>query len=82
MREALARLLLREPSVLLLHEPTSNVDSAAKAYLARYLREYPHTSWETQWRRPLPNRQGTSCCSSSVGGRQSARSRLEWSALS
>ncbi|KAK1867757.1 hypothetical protein I4F81_010257 [Pyropia yezoensis] len=43
MRVALARLLLREPSVLLLDEPTNHLDSAAKAYLARYLREYRHT---------------------------------------
>lgn len=43
MRVALARLLLREPTVMLLDEPTNHLDAAAKAYLTRYLREYRHS---------------------------------------
>lgn len=43
MRVALARLLLREPTVMLLDEPTNHLDVAAKAYLSSYLKEYRHT---------------------------------------
>lgn len=43
MRVALARLLLRMPTILLLDEPTNHLDRAAKAYLAGYLRQYEHT---------------------------------------
>jgi len=41
MRIALAKMLVRKPSVLLLDEPTNHIDLAACEWLEAYLAEYP-----------------------------------------
>ena len=40
MRIALARMLLSEPDLLLLDEPSNHLDASARAWLVGYLREY------------------------------------------
>ncbi|KAA8494931.1 putative ABC transporter ATP-binding protein YdiF [Porphyridium purpureum] len=42
MRVALARLLLSQPNVLLLDEPSNHLDRAAKAYVENFLASYPY----------------------------------------
>ena len=42
MRLALAKLLLRAPSLLLLDEPTNHLDLEARNWLEEYLNAYPH----------------------------------------
>ncbi len=39
----LARILLQEPDILLLDEPDNHLDTEAKAWLERYIRDYPGT---------------------------------------
>ncbi len=39
----LARILLQEPDILLLDEPDNHLDIEAKAWLERYIRDYPGT---------------------------------------
>jgi len=41
MRIAMAKLLLREPDLLMLDEPTNHLDAAARKWLQTYLEEYP-----------------------------------------
>ncbi|HEX8833147.1 MAG TPA: ABC-F family ATP-binding cassette domain-containing protein, partial [Abditibacteriaceae bacterium] len=41
MRIAMAKLLLREPDLLMLDEPTNHLDVAARKWLQDYLEEYP-----------------------------------------
>jgi ATP-binding cassette subfamily F protein 3 len=41
MRIAMAKLLLRQPDLLMLDEPTNHLDVAARKWLENYLEEYP-----------------------------------------
>ena len=41
MRIAMAKLLLREPDLLLMDEPTNHLDTAARKWLEGYLNDYP-----------------------------------------
>jgi ATP-binding cassette subfamily F protein 3 len=43
MRIALAKLLLSQPQLLLLDEPSNHLDSAARSWLANYLSNYQHS---------------------------------------
>lgn len=54
MRIALARVLLREPRILLLDEVDAHLDAAALARLDQVLRTFPGTLVMATHRRPLP----------------------------